>query len=40
MSKKVSIILSVVLFIALAALMAVEVTHPAGGPAMLAGLMK
>lgn len=39
MSKKVSIIVSVVLFVVLAALMYCEVTHPAGGAAML-GLVK
>ena len=39
MSKKLSIIISVVLFVALAALMACEVTHPTGGPAMIRGLI-
>lgn len=39
MSKKTTIIISVVLCIALAALMAVEMTHPAGGPALLRSMM-
>ena len=39
MSKKVSIIISVVLFVVLAALMYCEVTHPTGGAAMIRSLM-
>lgn len=39
MSKKLSIIISVVWFIALVALMACEVTHPTGGAAMIRALM-
>ncbi len=40
MSKKLCIIFSMILFIALAALMACEATHPAGGPALLKELLK
>ena len=35
MSKKSAIIISVILFVLLAALMACEVTHPAGGAEMI-----
>lgn len=40
MSKKLSIIVSVILVIVLAALMACEVTHPAGGAAMIRSILK
>ena len=39
MSKKTTIIASIVLFVILAALMVCEVNHPAGGAAMLAAMM-
>ena len=39
MSKKTTNIISVILFLALAALMVCEVNHPAGGAAMLASMM-
>lgn len=39
MSKKVSIIVSAVLFVVLVALMACEMTHPTGGAAMIRALM-
>ena len=35
MSKKSGVIISVILFVLLAALMACEVTHPAGGAEMI-----
>lgn len=40
MSKKTAGIISVVLFIVLVALLACEVTHPAGGASMIADFMK
>lgn len=39
MSKKIAIVISVILFLALAALMACEMSHPAGGAAMLNAMM-
>ena len=39
MSKKTTNIISVILFLALEALMVCEVHHPAGGAAMLAAMM-
>ena len=39
MSKKIAIVISVILFLALAALMACEMSHPAGGAAMLTAMM-
>ncbi len=39
MSKKTAIVISVILFLALAALMACEMSHPTGGAAMLNSMM-